>query len=270
MATAVVLRGEAFRSPFSSCCTTPKKVAVSAAPQLAALDSLRTHLLEPVQRHAAGSACLFDVVVPAVYSESFSVWMKQQQNVLEHRIVNQRTTRDQMASILNTLQWAIPILSARLPGYNALVLVRVDLELKQDMPLPRPLPPSSPSLPAPVYVPFFHPVENITTPEACDVLLYLPRGRDDELLRLLSRHRGGGRTSLHSLPALMEDVRPLLAERYNSGPDFMRNPLYRIANRPERAAHLKPHPRVYQSKHADSFARQMVRTRKSLGNRYIK
>ena len=246
-ALGVLLRGEAFRTGHWS--SLSHSHAKSGAPQASALVSHVEHLLSPARQKGWACVWMVDVVLPQLYQLLFTNLTKPL-HALAERITHRRRALTQVASWASSLRWALPLLRLHVPQYRALLVMRVDVHLKLDFPLP---PPGSvmASSDQPLLTPFLHPKE-LEVPEMCDVILFVPRGRDALLLATLERHRGGGGASLHHLPKLMR-VAPILQQRYDSAPDLMWNPLYKLADRRERSQHAPLHSKVLTSPDTVSF-----------------
>ena len=251
---ALLFRGDAFRAGLHFH-RTGALAAANPEPQLLAMASHIQHVVRPATQLGWRLATLFDVVIPPRFEAKFDQ-ASRPLNILAKRIVYVRKAPNQMTSVVNSLEWALPLLEERASSYKAMLMLRIDIEFKIDLPLP---PPDGVSATSPLGVAFFHPQQDLhlrgparavdrVSLQMCDLLMLIPRGRDAWLRDKLAEHikkKGPYQSSLHQLPQMFGrqfTVKSLISGSFDSNPELEQNPLYKIANRPERSTDLPPHP----------------------------
>ncbi|KAL1522624.1 hypothetical protein AB1Y20_017606 [Prymnesium parvum] len=224
----VLLRGDAFRLGESG-----EHGESGAAPQLEVLQSIASHVLEPAVRMGWWVFPLADVTVPARHIALFRN-MTRRTLLLDERAVRLRPRNaTQALTLLDALHWSVAAAKSllRRHAWRALLVLRADLALKQQLQLPEPTFPTQSIL-----VPFqvsdipFTKLNHI--PRVADNMLLVPHCRIGELVRALAAH--AARQNLHDLCDWVRcPVSYWLASRHDANSALEQNPLFRMVGRSE-------------------------------------
>ena len=108
---ALLFRGDAFRAGLHFH-RTGALAAANPEPQLLAMASHIQHVVRPAAQLGWRLATLFDVVIPPRFEAKFDQ-ASRPLNILAKRIVYVRKAPNQMTSVVNSLEWALPLLEGR-------------------------------------------------------------------------------------------------------------------------------------------------------------
>ncbi len=233
----ILLRGLAFRSGGrapqfrSGALSTGGTIGT----QLWALRSLKQNAIESATSAGWTVTLAMDVVVPSHRVQEWRAACSQARvfekvaRVLE-RISPAYRHDFQSSSILDGVEWLAGQAPDEFAMRGALLLMRVDLVLRQPLPLPRP--PDSDSRPI---VPFAYVESNKDggcTKQYADTIIYVPTQGYEPFKRLLTSRKSN---SLHALAAAFNNDVRLFAPDANAEADASVhwNPLYSMIGRPE-------------------------------------
>ena len=229
-------------------------VSASQAPQGTALTSFAQHVLAPSARARWNVSLFVDAVVPSVHVKA---WNKMLGVILGHAVSGSRVattyrTAKQGDSVRDSLSWIAALAPDVWDARGALLLARVDLVFKTDLPLP-----AAPDPDTRLIMPFAH-LEFSREEGRCilghsDTVIWVPRAADAAVARFLACV--GCHNSLHSIA--MFTGKEALGKRSDKAGSGVRtffpeanadadssaslNPLYYIIGRPQ-STRVVPRP----------------------------
>eukprot|EP00966_Prymnesium_polylepis_P068046 1581555-Prymnesium_polylepis.1 len=227
----LLLRGDTFRQGASGA-----RGESEIAPQREVLAAIAANVVAPAVRLGWWVFPLADVSAPAARSATFRALATEhlQMDARALRIHPRNETQPTQAlSILEALRWSARIAGSllRQAAWRALLVLRADVLLKLKLPLPEPSFPTQ-SILVPFQVSDMPFNKRSGEPRVADNLLYVPQCRFANLVHALTAH--SGRDNLHDMCGWLHGpVGYWLSTRHDANSAHERNPLFRMAGRPE-------------------------------------
>ena len=225
---ALVLRGQGFRTGGHR----SRTYTTQLEEQLRAVTSVHDHVVVPAERNGWSLSLALHVFAPPRHVDALLAHLAELQ--MSPAAIRNHTSPDessQLASWATSLQWA----GRKTPAqWSAMLILRLDLALKQPLPLPAPCGIGHTILAAFQQSFAFGSHNNEGQPRIADVLLFVPRVRHAELLAALKRVKNT-KAVLHDLCNWVDDVGFMFSPGHDANSEKEWNPLYRITGRPEAA-----------------------------------
>ena len=193
---------------------------------------MHDHVVVPAERNGWSLSLALHVFAPPRHVDALLAHFAELQ--MSPAAIRNHTAPDepsQLASWATSLQWA----GRKTPAqWSAMLILRLDLALKQPLPLPAPCGIGHTILAAFQQSFAFGSHNNEGQPRIADVLLFVPRVRHAELLAALKRVKNT-KAVLHDLCNWVDDVGFMFSPGHDANSEKEWNPLYRITGRPEAA-----------------------------------
>ena len=232
----ILLRGMSFRSAGRTAFQSrsyDQQFSNSTEEQLMAIQSIEQHVLVPAAKIGWNVSIWIDVVVPSPHSKSFRRAIMERRG-FDHKIVGYRTStayraEQQGASLRESLDWCTTQTLAVWKAWSVLLVLRVDLVLRVNLPMPTP-----PELDKRLMVPFSL-LELKQETGKCvksysDTILWVPRPAYQALHDFVN---SCCHVSLHSLAGSGTSVRTFMpGANADSDSSAAWNPLYYMIGRP--------------------------------------
>ena len=208
-----VLRGQAFRNA-STAYNSNAHSASNAEPQLRTVAALHRDVLPALMRRGWSPTVLADITSPPQHAVALERALLRLRP-LKVRL-RERRLPSQLASLEATLRWAMDA-AARVVAWHAVLLLRIDVILKQPLPLPAPVARGTRAEQR-LLLPFLNRPRTHTRSSpvlavppsgrvaVSDVLAFLPRCRVAELLTVLRAAVATRRTVNGSRPLPLDDL----------------------------------------------------------------
>lgn len=193
---------------------------------------MHDHVVVPAERNGWSLSLALHLFAPPRHVDALLAHFAELQ--MSPAAIRNHTAPDepsQLASWATSLQWA----GRKTPAqWSAMLILRLDLALKQPLPLPAPCGIGHTILAAFQQSFAFGSHNNEGQPRIADVLLFVPRVRHAELLAALKRVKNT-KAVLHDLCNWVDDVGFMFSPGHDANSEKEWNPLYRITGRPEAA-----------------------------------
>ena len=237
----ILLRGMAFRSGRRG----SLQGTADEAPQIRVLESIRDRVVQPAMRLGWKPEVVASLSVGnSSHASHLYDLLRSKLCASAMRLENGRT---QMENLHAALHWSWFAGWSRFGMWGALLILRADVEIKMDLPLPSP----KSELRHEIHVPFEALVSHVVSkrassrgvntthfalpevPDVCDVIIYLPRCRLEEFV-LASVPFMAAPTVLHKMCHWsLGAISYFIPGTYNSDTAVHTNPLYRMISRSE-------------------------------------
>lgn len=241
----VVLIGEAFRGPGGQFTRTSilDEDAANVLEQKHALMTVHEHIRQVAATRGWRSRLVLDVVVHGIRNVSMAELARRTtRNIICPLVPYAVHVSDSRPYLTVPMAWAAALERFGTgPTWEAILLSRIDLHFKMDLPLP-----AAHETRDRILMPFSicHAAckkrQPAVHPRVADTLVFVPRTVRDAFVDVLRNHSGGADNSsldcrdAHMTAAWMHGrLGFLLASQHDSNSQLQWNPLYRIINRPE-------------------------------------